>query len=114
MLTGQNENGFGYRKLNKDRSENKKDARILDKRFRSIDPQLHDRGCEEQQGDHEIFCRLRLLTAEDQERQPRNERGENNHFDVTRNFQTAEQFVPGASAPCLFRSKPAAEEASAS
>jgi hypothetical protein len=87
MLARQNENALGCRELKKNRSENQKDPGVLDKRSRLIDPELHDCSREKKQRDYKIFRRLRLLAAKDQEREPGDERGQDNDFDVARGLE---------------------------
>jgi hypothetical protein len=90
VFARQYENELRRRELDKDRSENEKDARVLGKGSRLIDPQLHDRGREKEERDHEIFGGLRLLSAENQKRKASDERSQDNDFDITRSFKTTE------------------------
>ena len=82
-------------------------------RFQLVDDFVPEES-EKEQCDYEIFRRLRLLAAKDQEREAGNEGCQNNYFDVTRRLQCTEQFVASAAAPRFFRSEPAPEKSSAS
>ena len=114
LLARQDENDFSGSELDKDCSENEKDARVLGKRSGPIDPELHDRGRKKQQCNHEILGGFRLLAAKDQKCQPSNESGKNEDFYVRCRLETAQQFVAGTTTPRFFRSEPAPEKSSAS
>ena len=65
MLAAQRQNEPNRGKLNKDRSENEEDARVLRERFWMIDPQRGNRGRKKQKRDNETLrgFRLRAGTA---------------------------------------------------
>src|SRR5947207_12049911 len=93
MLAAQRQNEPNRGKLNKDRSENEEDARVLRERFWMIDPQGRNRGRKKQKCDDETLRRFRLRAAEDEERQAGDERGEDEYFNESRVFQAMNRLV---------------------
>ncbi len=81
----------------------RKSARVTPKSIRLIDPELRDRGDEKEQRDDEVLRRLRLLSAEDEEREPGDEGDENGDLHPERVLEVAEHFVRGAAPPLLAR-----------
>src|SRR5256885_15329711 len=98
MLAAQREDESNCGKLNKDRSENEEDARVLRERFRMIDPQSCNCGRKKQKRDDETLRRFRLRAAEDEKRQAGDERGEDEYFNEPRVFQAVNKLVPGPAA----------------
>jgi hypothetical protein len=114
LLAEKNQHESDRSELKKDCSENKKDARILGERFGVINPQRRDRGREEKERDNEALGRLRLRTAENQEREPADERREDDDLYEAGVFEAVEELVASPTAPLLFGSETAAKKASAS
>src|SRR5205823_5658992 len=80
---------------------------------RLVNPELGQRRGEEEERDHEILRRLRLLTAEDQGRKTGHERGEDNELHPPGVLETVEQLVLGSAAAGLPRSETAFDELAA-
>jgi hypothetical protein len=114
VLAAQRQDQADCGELNKDRSENEEDARVLSERLWMIDPQRGDRGREKEERNDETFCRFGLRAAENQKSQTGDERGENQNFDVARVLEAVQQFVTRAPASLLFRSESALAKPSAS
>src|SRR6266478_1811778 len=67
---------FCERQLNQHHPEDEKDARVLRKSTRLIDPKHHQRNQEKEQRDDKILCWLGLVTAKDERSQASDEAGE--------------------------------------
>ena len=67
--------------MHEDQSENEEHARVLRKRARLIDPELRHRNGHEQQRDHEVLHRFRLLAAKDEKREATGKHRENYDLD---------------------------------
>ena len=80
---------FRDRELHQDYAENQQNPRASRKAFRLIDPELSNRGRQNEQCNHKILCRFRLLTAENKKRQTANKHRENQQLAVRCVFQTA-------------------------
>jgi hypothetical protein len=75
--------------LHQNDAKNEKNARASREALGLIDPQLSDRGGQDQQRNNEILGRLRLLAAKDKKRQATCKHSKDNNLDVRRVFQIA-------------------------
>src|SRR5260370_42080308 len=73
---------FRDRELHQDHAENQQNPRASRKAFRLVDPELSNRSRQNEQCNHKILCRLRLLTAENKKRRTANKHRENQQLAV--------------------------------
>jgi hypothetical protein len=73
--------------LHKNNAKHKKDSRVLRKTLRLVNPKLRNRGRQNQQSNHKILRRFRLLPAKDEKCQATSKYREDRYLRVRRIFQ---------------------------
>ncbi len=101
---------FCERQLDQHHPEDEKNARVLRKSTRLIDPKHHQRNQEKEQRNDKILRWLGLVAAKDEHSQASNEGGEKDALHAPGIFQPAQQSVAGATAAQFSRSQAAADQ----
>ena len=94
-------------------AKDEKDARASRKALGLVDPELSNRGGQNQQRNDKILGWLRLLAAKDEKRQSTSKHRKDHGLNEGRVFQVALQFAARPAAPRFSRGEAASDESSA-
>src|SRR5262249_43794545 len=99
----QHDEQLRYSQLEKNRSKDEKDARVTNESVWLINPKLCHCGGEKEERENKVTSRLRLLSAENENREPNNKGDEDAELHPGCLLEVTQHFIGGAPTPRLAR-----------